>query len=252
VTLDKVTFSYPDRDPILKQVSLHIRPGEHIALVGVNGAGKSTLVKLLMGLYQPAEGTIAADHISYTEIDPATLRDNVSAAFQDYYNFEFTLAESIGIGKPASSLGEAHMDLSAVEEAAAAGGAAEVYNQMARGWNQPVGHVLDGGVGLSGGQWQRIALSRALMRKSQLLILDEPTAAMDPRNEAELYARFMTIMRDQSVFIVSHRLGSARIADRILVLSDGVIAEEGSHEQLLTAGGIYSRMWEEQAQWYKD
>lgn len=252
IKLDRVSFRYPERDPILKEVSLHIRPGEHIALVGVNGAGKSTLVKLLMGLYEPVGGTITVDGTAYADIAPNTLRDNVTAAFQDYYNFEFTLAESVGIGQPASLGNKAGMDLSAIEAAAAIGGADEVHNRLEQGWEQPIGHVLDGGVGLSGGQWQRIALSRALMRRSQLLILDEPTAAMDPKIEAELYARFMTIMRDRSVFIVSHRLGSARIADRILVLSDGVIAEEGSHEQLLTAGGIYSRMWEEQAQWYRD
>lgn len=252
IEMKRVTFAYEGREPVLQGVSFHIRPGEHVALVGVNGAGKSTIVKLLTGLYTPGEGKISADGIDYSAIERDSLRDNITAAFQDYYNFEFTLAQSIGLGDPAQTEVDGSPAISAIEAAAAMGGADQVLGQMERGWQQPIGHVLDGGVGLSGGQWQRIALSRALMRESQLLVLDEPTAALDPKVEAELYARFTSIMRDRSVFIVSHRLGSARIADRILVLSNGIIVEEGSHDQLLSAEGEYTRMWEEQAQWYKD
>lgn len=250
IHLDEVEFAYPGREPILKGVSLRIHPGEHIALVGANGAGKSTLAKILMGLYTPTGGKVMADHTNYASIDPELFRDELSAVFQDYYNFEFTLGQSIAVGDPKRVMKGWTTDEAAVSQAAQAGGIYNILSNNSWDWNQPVGYILDQGVGLSGGQWQRIALSRALLRNPQVLILDEPSAALDPIAEAELYAQFLGLMSHRAVFMISHRLGSARLADRVLVLKDGIIVEDGSHEQLLEAQGEYARMWEEQTQWY--
>jgi len=247
IDLVGVTFTYPGRDaPVLQALDLHLAPGEHLALVGRNGAGKSTLVKILLGLYRPQAGTVSADGLDYRAIDPESLRDGVSAAYQDYYNFALTARESVGVGRVAAS-----GDLERVTAAARLGGADGFIRALPRSYDTPLGHVLDGGTGLSGGQWQRIAISRALMRQPQLLILDEPAAALDPRAEAELYGRFGTLLRGRGALLISHRLGSARLADRILVLEGGRIVEDGPHDALLALGGVYARMWEEQSQWYR-
>lgn len=252
VSFENVTFRYPGREPLLHDVTFRLKAGEHVALVGENGAGKSTISKLLLGLYIPDSGAIRADGRAYSEIDPESLRDNVTAAFQDFCNMEFSLAQSIAVGNPRSFGPDGWTpNISSVQHAASLGGADEVAGSLAGGWSQPVGYTLEGGVGLSGGQWQRIALSRALMREPQVLILDEPTAALDPKAEAGLYTRFMEIMRGRTVVVISHRLGSARMADRILVLKNGEIIEEGHHDDLVKAKGEYARMWEEQAQWYQ-
>lgn len=263
--LEGVSFTYPGRsEPVLDRLDLHLRAGERVALVGPNGAGKSTLVKLLLGLYRPAAGRITADGLDYRDIEPESLHDGVSAVYQDYYNFPFMARESVGVGRSA-----AMDDLDAVRAAARLGGADTFISALPLGYDTPVGQVLDGGTGLSGGQWQRIAVSRAFMRAPQLLILDEPTAALDPKAEAEVYGRFVELLAGRSggegrgaeapaarppacaALLISHRLGSARLADRILVLHAGRIAEDGPHDELLALGGQYARMWEEQAQWYR-
>lgn len=242
-----LTFTYPGRDrPVLQGLDLHIRPGEHVALVGENGSGKSTLVKCLLDLYRSDAGRITADGVDYRDISSQSLRAAVTAAFQDYFQFELTAAESIGLGDP-----EAIDDRNAVRRAALSGGADDFVRALPRGYDTPLGHVLDGGTDLSGGQWQRIAIARAFMRDAQLLILDEPTAALDPMAEAEIYARFAALAAGRAILLISHRLGSARLADRILVLQDGRIVENGRHDDLVRAGGPYARMWEEQAQWYR-
>jgi ATP-binding cassette subfamily B protein len=252
--MEEVSFCYPGDDRlILDRLSLHIRPGERVALVGENGAGKSTIVRLLLGLYEPTSGHVQVDGMKYADIDPGQLRNKVIGVFQDFHNFEFSLGQSIGIGDPASFGGEDKLtpDYTKVARAAKLGGVSELAAELTNGLDSPIGHTLDGGVGLSGGQWQRIALSRMLMSDPELLILDEPTAALDPKAEYEAYNQFNEIARGKSVIMISHRLGSARLADRIIVLQHGRIALEGSHDELLQGNNLYSRMWEEQSQWYK-
>ena len=267
-SVEDVWFAYPAADtteaerprPVLRGVSLRLEPGERVALVGANGTGKSTLAKLLLGLYQPTSGEIAVDGILYGEIDQTSLASAVSAAFQDFFNFELTASQSIGIGALGSSGSDREDDLwpawlppdpAVVENAARRAGVDAIAARLPHSYDTPVGHVLDGGQGLSGGEWQRIAIARAFIRQPELLILDEPTAALDPMAEAEVYRQFGELLAGRTALLISHRLGSARMADRILVLKDGRIAEQGHHDDLVAKGGIYAAMWEEQASWYR-
>ncbi len=247
IRCEHVTFIYPGREaPVLNGVDLHLRPGERVALVGENGCGKSTLAKCLLGLYRPDGGRITADGVDYRDITPKRLHAAVSAAYQDHFRFQFTLRASIGLG----DVGAMDED-DRVRAAARRGGADEVAASLPGGYDTPLGRVLEGGSDLSGGQWQRVAVSRAFMRDAQLLVLDEPAAALDPQAEAALYRRFGEGCAGATVLLISHRLGSARLADRIVLLRGGRIAEDGTHAALLAAGGEYARMWEAQAQWYR-
>ena len=266
--VENVWFAYPAADatesgsprPVLRGVSLYLKPGERVALVGANGAGKSTLAKLLLGLYQPASGEITVDGVHYSEIDRTSLASAVSAAFQDFFNFELTASQSIGIGALGSGDSDQGTDLwpawlspdpAVVENAARRAGVDAIAARLPQGYDTPVGHVLDGGQGLSGGEWQRFAIARAFIRQPELLILDEPTAALDPMAEAEVYRQFGELLAGRTALLISHRLGSARMADRILVLKDGHIAEQGHHDDLVAKGGVYAALWEEQASWYR-
>ncbi len=266
--VEDVWFAYPAADaaeaensrPVLRGVSLHLEPGERVALVGENGAGKSTLAKLLLGLYQPTAGEIAVDGVCYDEIDRTSLAGAVSAAFQDFFNFELTASQSIGIGALGSGGSDQEADLwpawlppdpALIEDAARRAGVDAIAARLPHGYDTPVGHVLDGGQGLSGGEWQRLAIARAFIRRPELLILDEPTAALDPMAEAEVYRQFGELLAGRTALLISHRLGSARMADRILVLKDGRIIEQGHHDDLVAKGGVYAAMWEEQASWYR-
>ena len=266
--VEDVWFAYPAADatesgsprPVLQGVSLHLKPGERVALVGENGAGKSTLAKLLLGLYQPTAGEITVDGVHYGEIDRTSLANAVSAAFQDFFNFELTASQSIGIGALGSGGSDQGTDLwpawlppdpAVVENAARRAGVDAIAARLPHGYDTPVGHILDGGQGLSGGEWQRLAIARAFIRQPELLILDEPTAALDPIAEAEVYRQFGELLAGRTALLISHRLGSARMADRILVLKDGRIAEQGHHDDLVAKGGVYAALWEEQASWYR-
>ena len=266
--VEDVWFAYPAASatkaenprPVLRGVNLHLEPGERVALVGENGAGKSTLAKLLLGLYRPTAGEIAVDGIRYGEIDRTSLASAVSAAFQDFFNFELTASQSIGIGALGTGGSDRENDLwpawlppdpAVVENAARRAGVDAIAARLLHGYDTPVGHVLDGGQGLSGGEWQRLAIARAFIRQPELLILDEPTAALDPMAEAEVYRQFGDLLAGRTALLISHRLGSARMADRILVLKDGCIVEEGHHDDLVAKGGVYAAMWEEQASWYR-
>ncbi len=266
--VEDVWFAYPAASatkaenprPVLRGVNLHLKPGERVALVGENGAGKSTLAKLLLGLYQPTAGEIAVDGIRYGEIDRTSLASAVSAAFQDFFNFELTASQSIGIGALGTGGSDRENDLwpawlppdpAVVENAARRAGVDAIAARLPHGYDTPVGHVLDGGQGLSGGEWQRLAIARAFIRQPELLILDEPTAALDPMAEAEVYRQFGELFAGRTALLISHRLGSARMADRILVLKDGRIVEQGPHDDLVAKGGVYAAMWEEQASWYQ-
>ena len=242
-----LTFVYPGRrEPVLRGLDLHLGRGEIVGLVGENGSGKSTLAKCLLGLYPPSAGRITVDGVDYRDLEPESLRAAVTAAYQDYAEFGFTAAESIGLGDVAR-MG----DRAAIVAAAGKGGAEPFISALPQGYDTPVGHVLDGAADLSGGQWQRIAISRALFREAQVVVLDEPTAAVDPKGEAEMYARFRAVLAGRTALWITHRLGSARMADRICVLRGGRIVEEGRHDDLVAAGGEYARMWDEQARWYR-
>ncbi len=264
--VDNVHFAYPaaasgdSAPPVLQGVSFHLAPGERVALVGDNGAGKSTLARILLGLYRPSAGRILADGTDYAEIEPDSLRAAVSAAFQDYCRFELTLGQSIGIGTlgntgegPAAELWPSWLqpDMAVVRKAGRRSGADELAERLPNGYDTPVGHVLDGGQGLSGGEWQRIVIARAFTRDPELLVLDEPAAALDAVAEAALYRQFAELLEGRTALLISHRLGSARMADRILVLRHGRIVEDGRHDDLLATGGVYAGMWEEQASWYR-
>ena len=265
IEVEGVHFAYPASasgqaaPPVLQGVGLHLAPGERVALVGENGSGKSTLAKILLGLYPPTAGRILADGRDYGEIDPESLTGAVSAAFQDYFQFEFTLGQSIGLAALATEKGEAtdlwpswlRPDPAVVADAAHRSGAEELAQRLPDGYETPVGHVLDGGQGLSGGEWQRVAVARAFTRHPELLILDEPAASLDAVAEAELYRQFAGLLKGRTALLISHRLGSARMADRILVLRQGRIVEQGRHDELLAAQGVYAGMWEEQASWYR-
>lgn len=245
IVVRDLVFRYPGAErPVLDGISFELAPGEKVAIVGENGAGKSTLVKLLMGLYRPDAGVIELDGVDIGRIDPRALRREVSAVFQDYAHYHLTLRENIGFGDVARV-----EDLEAVRQAAALGGAVEVARELPDGYESFLGPTF-GGRDLSGGQWQKTATSRAWMRRPKLVILDEPTAALDPRAEFEVYRRFQEMAGERTALLISHRIGFARLADRILVLKDGRLVENGDHAQLLRLDGEYARLYRAQAQWY--
>lgn len=246
IVFEEVAYRYSGQDkPVLRNIRLSLKPGETVALVGENGAGKSTLVKLLLGLYQPTSGRITWDGTDLKELDRELLRRSMSAAFQDFVRYETTLRDNIEFGLPDEILAD-----EAIRRALQTGGAAEL-ELLPGGLDARIGLLTDGGRGLSGGQWQRLAIARAAVRDSRLLVLDEPTAALDPQHETELYRSFRELAQGRTVLFVSHRLGWARFADRILVLRAGQIVEEGSHETLLAAGKEYAAMFRAQAEWYR-
>ena len=246
--LEGVTFAYPGSSTnTLEDVSLVIRPKERIALVGENGAGKTTLAKLVLGLYSPSGGRIAFDGVDLEEVDPSVRKHRTAAVFQDYVRFEVTARENIAFG----NLG-AFEDSAAIEEAAAMSGASEVVAGLPSSYGTVLGRAYDErGQDLSTGQWQRLAIARAYFRDASVLVLDEPTAALDAKGEVEVYRSFTDMSRGKSVILISHRLGCARLADRIVFLDAGRIVEEGTHDELLARGGRYAEMYELQAAWYR-
>lgn len=247
IEFENVTFRYPNREaPALKNVSLHIRPGEKLALVGANGAGKSTLIKLLTGLYLPTEGRVLLDGVDLREFDPEALRAKISVVFQDFVEYATTLRENIGFGQI-----EAMDDPSRIEEAARKGGADEVAAALPKGYDTLFGYWVDDATKLSGGQWQKVAISRAFMRDAEILVLDEPTSALDAEREYDLFKRFRILTEGKISVLISHRFSTVRIADRIAVLEDGAMTELGTHEELLKRDGMYARLFSLQAEGYR-
>jgi ATP-binding cassette, subfamily B, bacterial len=246
IVFEGVSFRYPDTAKwVLRDLHFQLRAGEKLALVGENGAGKTTLVKLLARLYDPSEGRILLDGVDLREYDLGALRDAVGIIFQDYQRFSLSAAENIAIGSIAD-----REDQARIEKAAQASLAEEVIRHLPGGYQQLLGRRFQDSVELSGGQWQKIALARAYMRDAQLLILDEPTSALDARAEHEVFQRFSELISGRSAVLISHRFSTVRMADRILVLQEGRIREEGSHDSLMAAGGLYAELFRLQARGY--
>ncbi|MEO7775796.1 MAG: ABC transporter ATP-binding protein [Steroidobacteraceae bacterium] len=248
IRFENVSFSYPDaREPALQDVNLHLQPGRSLALVGANGSGKTTLIKLLTRLYRPTAGRIMLDGLDLNQWDEATLRARIGVIFQDFARYQMIVGENVGAGD------EPHFDDEARwREAARKGLAAEFIEQLPAGYHTQLGRWFRDGRELSGGQWQKIALSRAFMRTgADVLVLDEPTAAMDAQAEADIFEHFRKLATDRITILISHRFSTVRMADQIAVLERGQLVEQGSHEELMQQQGIYARLFSLQARGYR-
>ncbi|MFI5207650.1 MAG: ABC transporter ATP-binding protein [Gemmatimonadales bacterium] len=242
-----VGFRYQGSDKwAVRHLTFTLEPGERLALVGENGAGKTTLVKLLARLYDPDEGTILLDGVDLREYDVASLHRAIGVIFQDFVRYDFLLRENIGVGE----IGAVD-DRARIETAARRSLASELAGRMKGGYEQQLGRRFDGGVELSGGEWQKIALARAYLRDAEVLILDEPTAALDARAEYQVFVRFSELTKGKMAVLISHRFSTVRMADRILVLEKGQIIEQGTHAELVAKRGTYAELFELQAAGYK-
>jgi ATP-binding cassette, subfamily B, bacterial len=244
---ESVGFMYPGNERwAVRHLSFTLRAGEVVALVGENGAGKTTLVKLLTRLYDPDEGRILLDGHDLREYDLDGLRGNMGVIFQDFVRYNLSAADNIAVGRIA-----ARNDRARIERAATRSQADEVIARLPAGYEQMIGKRFKNGVELSGGEWQKIAIARAYMREAEVLILDEPTAALDARSEYEVFRRFKELSQGKTAILISHRFSSVRMADRILVLADGKVEAAGTHEELVAQRGRYSELFELQAAGYR-
>jgi ATP-binding cassette subfamily B protein len=242
-----VSFRYDGQpDWALRDVNLLIRPGEKIALVGPNGAGKTTLIKLLTRLYDPTEGQILLDGVDLRDYDPRELRQRIGVIFQDFVRYHLAASENVGFGQI-----EALNDRPRIELAAGKSGADPVIRSLPEGYETMLGRWWNKGRDLSGGEWQKIALARAFMRDCEVIVLDEPTAALDAENEMRVFQQFRELTADKIAVLISHRFSTVRMADRIFVIDRGRISEEGTHADLLLLGGTYARLFTLQAESYR-
>jgi len=247
IHFDRVSFRYPQESRVaVRDFTFTIQPGEHVAFVGANGAGKTTLVKLLCRLYDPSEGRITVDGVDLRECPIEQVRGAVSGIFQDFVKYQFSARENIALGAHGTQADEA-----AVVAAAKRAGAHEAIARLPHGYEAQLGKLFDGGHELSVGEWQKVALARAVLRDSQLLILDEPTSAMDAKAEAELFERFHELARGRMAILISHRLSTVKMVDRIYVVDRGAIVEQGTHDGLMHQRGLYATLFLTQAQHYQ-
>jgi ATP-binding cassette, subfamily B, bacterial len=247
IVFDHVGFQYPGDDHrVLEDIVLTIRPGEHVALVGENGAGKTTLAKLLCRLYDPTSGAITLDGVDLRNYASQDLRRSISVVFQDYPRYELTARENIWLGNINVPPDEQHLD-PAVRKA----GVVPLIAQLTDGYNTLLGKSFDGGHELSTGEWQKIALARAFLHDGDIIVLDEPSSSLDAEAEYEVFERFHQLVKGKMAILISHRLSTVKMADRIYVLKHGRIAEFGTHQELMRESRIYARMYETQAQRYR-
>jgi ATP-binding cassette, subfamily B, bacterial len=245
---EDVSFTYPEaQQPAVDRVSIEIGAGEVIALVGENGSGKTTLAKMLAGLYRPQTGRILWDDVDLANVDPDELRDSIAVIFQDFERYLLPARENVGLGR-----NERIDDLEAIRASAERADADRFLADLPEGYETMLGREFAGGYDLSIGQWQRVALARAFFRDAPFVILDEPTAALDARAESQLFDRMRELLEGRSVVLISHRFSSVRSADRIYVMHDGRVVEQGPHDQLMAAGGLYAELFTLQARAYLD
>lgn len=247
ITYHQVSFHYPASSrQALANINLTLQPGEVIALVGENGSGKTTLIKLLCRLYDPTEGQITFDGLDLRQFSTTDLRRQISVIFQDYVKYHLTARDNIWLGNiEQPPLGEE------IAQAARQAGADAVIDRLPDGYETVLGNLFEGGEELSIGQWQKVAMARAFLRDAQILVLDEPTSALDPKAEAEVFRQFRQLLGERAAILISHRLSTVKLADRIYVLEKGKIVESGSHAELLAQGGIYANLFHTQAQHYR-
>lgn len=247
VVFEGVSFTYPhSQRPLLEEINLTIKAGETVALVGENGAGKTTLIKLLCRLYDPSSGRITVDGIDLRDFHSTDWRREISVVFQDYVRYNLTVRENIGFGNR-----ENWVEDKDIRKAAQKAGADRVIDRLPHGYSTTLGTQFDEGEELSIGEWQKVAIARAFLREAQILILDEPTSALDARAEAEVFEQFRQLIQGKTAILISHRLSTVKMVDRIFVLEQGRIVESGSHEDLLNLGGTYARLFKIQAQYYQ-
>ena len=242
-----MSYKYPDSDGwALKDISLSIEGGKSIGLVGHNGAGKTTLIKLMTRLYDPTEGTIFINGVDLRELSLRDVQDRVGVIFQNFARYSVSARDNIGYGRI-----EELDNLKRIQKAARQAEAEAFIKTFPNGFEQMLGRVFNDSQDLSGGQWQLIALARAFMRDAEVMVLDEPTASVDVETEYKLFRKFQELMSDKTTILVSHRLSAIRLVDQIVVLKNGKIQEVGDHEMLMSHHGIYTEMFEKQAQAYR-
>ena len=242
-----VSFHYPSgqRD-VLKDISFWVEPGEVIALVGANGSGKTTLIKLLCRLYDPVDGAITLDGIDMRRFETGALRREISVIFQDYAEYYLTARENIWFGNI-----DLHPEHEDIMGAARHAGSHDLITSLPKGYETILGKWFEAGEELSIGEWQKVALARAFLRESQIIVLDEPTSAMDAKSEYEVFRRLRQLLEGRTAILISHRFSTVRMADRIFAFEKGSILESGTHEQLIKSGGKYANLFEKQAQHYQ-
>lgn len=247
IVLNQVCFTYPKGEKnVLEGVDLTLKHGETLAIVGENGSGKSTLIRLIAGIYLPNQGSVYHGKVDTRQMKPEKLYEHISAVFQKYQRYQLTLKENISIG---------HMDIApdegSLDQLMTLSGLDKNHEAFTQGYDTMLSREFDG-IDLSGGQWQRVAIARGLYRPHELIILDEPTAAIDPIEETRIYNQFAEIAKDKTAIIVTHRLGSVKLADRIAVMKEGKLVELGTHDVLLIQDGEYARLYKAQEQWYQE